>query len=423
MSETLEKNTTTETSAHETAATLPAIVPPHAEAHTERHIDNPGGGRGIGLIFAIVLLVAIGYGLWVRHVHERDLLEKTQEDAVPTVSVTYADAGSTAQELTLPGNVQAYTETPIYSRTNGYLSKWFYDIGAHVKKGDLLAVIETPEIDQQLLQSRSELNRMEANAELARTTSDRWQSLLAKHAVSQQEADQARSNYIATQAAVDASRANVRRLEELQNYERILAPFDGVITARNTDIGDLINAGSSGGGSGPAPRELFHLAAVGKMRVFAAIPEVYAERIQNGGKATVTQESDPARALEGTIIRNANAIDSTTRTLNVEVDVENKESRLLPGAYVFVHFHLPTQGGQFIIPANTLLFRAQGTQVAIVRDGRVHLQPVLIGHDYGNRLEVLSGISAHDALILDPPDSLAEGAQVQAEQAKKRSGE
>jgi RND family efflux transporter MFP subunit len=414
MSEVLQTHTHDE-NAEQSATTVPCadLVSPHAEAPAEHHIDPPGSGRTIGLIFVFVLLGAIVYGIYARHTREHELAEKTVEESVPTVSVVQPTSGSAALELTLPGNVQAYTETPIYSRTNGYLRKWFYDIGAHVKKGDLLAVIETPEVDQQLLQSRSELNRMEANAELAGTTSDRWQSLLAKHAVSQQEADQARSNYIAAQAAVDASRANVRRLEELQSYEHIVAPFDGVITARNTDIGDLINAGSSSSGSA---RELFHLAAAGKMRVFAAVPESFADRIHDGATATVTQESNPGHPLEGTIVRNAKAIDRTTRTLNVEVDVANNDGTLLPGAYVFVHFRTGGSESNFTIPSNTLLFRSEGARVAVVRNGRVHLQPVVLGHDYGDRVEVISGVTASDTIILDPPDSLAENAEVQVKQ-------
>lgn len=394
------------------------IVSPHAEAPAERHIDSPGSGRTVGLIFLVVLLAAIAYGLYVRHAQQRALAEKTADEAIPTVQVVHATSGSASQELTLPGNVQAFVETPIYSRTNGYLRKWYYDIGAHVRKGDLLAVIETPEIDQQLLQSRSELNRMEANAQLASTTSDRWQALLAKHAVSQQEADQARSNFIAAQANVDASRANVRRLEEMQGYERIIAPFDGVITARNTDIGDLISAGNNGVGTA---RELFHLAATNRMRVFAAVPELYAERVRDGHRAGITQESQPNTVLEGEIVRNANAIDRTTRTLNVEVDLDNTGGKLLPGAYVFVHFHTPGSSNNVTVPSNVLLFRAQGMQAAVVKNGRVHLQQVKVGHDYGDQVEITSGITADDALVLDPADSLAEGAEVHIQQHSQRS--
>lgn len=384
------------------------VVRAHEEAHAEHHIDKPGSMRSIGILFAVVILAAIGYGIYSRRSHESRLQETTAQESVPAVVVTHASIGSKSGELTLPGSVSAYVETPIYSRTNGYLKKWYFDIGAHVKQGDLLAVIETPEVDQQLMQSRAELERQEANAQLAGTTSDRWQSLLAKHAVSQQEADQARSNYIAAQAAVDASKANVKRLEELQNYEKIIAPFSGVITARNTDIGDLINAGSGSAN----PRELFHLADTSKMRVYAAIPELYADRIRNGGVATITQDSSPGQVITGNIVRNSNAIDRTSRTLNVEVDINNRDNLLRPGAYVFVHFDLPGAPGTFTIPSNTMLFRAQGAQVAVVKDDRVQLKQIKIGHDYGDSVEVLSGITAQDALILSPSDSLVNGAQV-----------
>lgn len=386
------------------------VVAAHEESHRAPEMDSPGSGRTIGLIFAIVLLIAIGYGIYARHRHDARLEEKTAEEAIPTVNVMHPVAGSKTQDLVLPGNVQAFTETPIYSRTNGYLRKWYFDIGSRVRRGQLLAVIETPEIDQQLMQSKSELNRMEANADLAKTTSDRWQNLLAKHAVSQQEADQARSNYIAAQAAVDASRAEVRRLEELQGYERIIAPFDGIVTARNTDIGDLINAGSGSAN----PRELFHLAATEKMRVYVAVPELYADRIRNGGTAIITQDSNPNQKLEGTIVRNANAIDRVSRTLNVEVDVDNKNGALMPGAYVFAHFQLPGGANTFTVPANTLLLRGEGPRVAVVRNNRVHLTPIQIGHDYGDSVEVISGLTAEDSIILDPADSLMDGAEVNA---------
>ncbi|AFL87603.1 RND family efflux transporter, MFP subunit [Terriglobus roseus DSM 18391] len=384
------------------------VVKPHEDAPAERHVDNPGGGKTLGILFALVVLAAIAYGIYHRHQTENALVEKTEVDSIPTVSVTHPVSGSKADQLVLPGSVQAFVETPIYSRTNGYLRKWFFDIGSRVKKGQLLAIIETPETDQQLLQSRAELNRQEANEQLAKTTSDRWQSLLAKHAVSQQEADQAKSNYIAAQAASDASRAGVKRLEELQGYERIVAPFNGTITSRNTDIGDLINAGSGSA----SPRALFQLAQTDRMRVFASVPEMYANRIHNGTAATISQDSAPGEAMHGFVTRNADAIDRTTRTLNVEVDLNNPDGKLRPGAYVFAHFNLPGSGSAFTIPSNTLLFRAEGPRVAIVRDDRVHLQAVHVGHDYGDTVEVVSGVDANDAIILDPSDSLVDGAHV-----------
>jgi RND family efflux transporter MFP subunit len=393
------------------------VVRAHDEAHAERHVDGIGG-KALGFLLVLAVLAAVGYGIYHRHQTEAKLKEKTDVDAVLTVSVMHPSSGSKADKLVLPGSVQAFVETPIYSRTNGYLRRWYFDIGSHVKRGQLLAVIETPETDQQLLQSKAELERQQANEALTKTTSDRWENLLAKHAVSQQEADQAKSNYIAAQAATDASRANVKRLEELQGYERIVAPFDGVITSRNTDTGDLINAGSGSA----SPRALFQLAQTGKMRVFASVPELYANRIHDGTEASITQDSSPNDNLTGSVTRNANAIDRTTRTLNVEVDLDNPKGVLRPGAYVFVHFNLPGSGSAFTIPSNTLLFRAEGARVAVVKNDRIHLAAVSIGHDYGDSVEVLGGLTSSDTIVLDPPDSLAEGTEVHVQAAPAAKG-
>jgi RND family efflux transporter MFP subunit len=396
------------------------VVPAHPvdTSHAGPQAES-NGGRMLGFVFAVVLLVAIGYGLYLRSVSEKSLSHATQEAAVLSVSVVHPTAGSEADDLALPGNVQAFTETPIYSRTNGYLRKWYFDIGSRVHRGQLLAEIETPEIDQQLNQSRAELERIQANEQLAGVTSTRWQALLAKHAVSQQEADQAKSNFIAAQAAVDASKANVRRLEQLQNYERIVAPFDGIITARNTDIGDLIDAGSGSS----SPRELFHLAAIGKLRVYVAVPEVDSDSIHDGDKATLTEDSNPGLKIPGAVVRNANAIDQATRTLNVEVDVDNAKGILRPGAYVFVHFHLPTNGNTFTVPSNTLLFRSEGLRVGAVQGDHVQLVPVTIGHDFGSSVEVTSGLAAKDQVIVDPPDSLTSGTEVHPQLAKNARGQ
>jgi RND family efflux transporter MFP subunit len=359
-----------------------------------------------GLVLFILLAAAVLYGVHARSEHEDHVKDATETASIPTVNTVYPSGGAAAQSIILPGNVQAFTEAPIYARTNGYLKKWYFDIGAHVRKGQLLATIETPELDQQLDQSRAELERIQANAKLAGVTSDRWQALLAKHAVSEQEADQNKSNYIAAQAAVDASRANVRRLEQLQSYEKVVAPFDGVITARNVDIGDLIDAGTAN------PRELFHLSAPGKLRVYAAVPEIYAAHIRDGDIATLTQDSNPREVITGRVVRNSNAINTTTRTLNVEVDVDNAKGRLLPGAYVFVNFKLPPGSNVVTIPSNTLLFRAEGLRVGVVHGNKVELRPVTIGHDYGGTVEITSGVDAHDQIILDPADSLITGAEV-----------
>jgi RND family efflux transporter MFP subunit len=384
-------------------------LPESGEANNAEMPAHTSRGRKIaGILVAIVLISAIAWGLYIRAANEATVAHATQAAAILTVNVMHPVEGSKADDLALPGNVQAFTDTPIYSRTDGYLKKWYFDIGAHVRKGDLLAEIETPEIDQQLDQARAELERMQANADLAGVTSNRWQALLAKHAVSQQEADQTRANYIAAQAAVDASRANVRRLEQLQSYERIIAPFDGIITARNTDIGDLIDAGSSSNN----PRELFHMDATSELRVYVSVPEVDADAIHNGDSATLTQDSDPGKSISGTIVRNASAINQSTRTLNVEVDIDNSKGVLLPGAYVFVHFHLPPIGNTVTIPSNAVLFREEGLRVGVTRGSRVQLVPVTIGHDFGNSVEITSGLTVADDVILDPSDSLASGMEV-----------
>jgi RND family efflux transporter MFP subunit len=391
------------------SAKPPVVLPAGAgAADTEEPTPVFRGGPAVAIVCAVALIAAIAFGLHARAAKEAAVADSTQAAAIFSVNVVHPVEGSKADDLALPGSVQAFTDTPIYSRTNGYLKKWYFDIGAHVHKGDLLAEIDTPEVDQQLDQSRAELERMQADANLAGVTSNRWQALLAKHAVSQQEADQTRANYIAAQAAVDASRANVGRLEQLQSYERIVAPFDGIITARNTDIGDLIDAGSGS----TNPRELFHMDATGKLRVYVAVPEVDSDAIHNGDRATLTEDSNPNLRIPGTIVRNADAIDHSTRTLNVEVDVDNAKDVLRPGAYVFVHFHLPAIGNTVTIPSNALLFREEGLRVGVVRGGRVQLVPVTIGHDFGSSVEITSRLSPADEVILDPSDSLASGLEV-----------
>jgi RND family efflux transporter MFP subunit len=394
----------------------PFAVPPTASPTPATSTPSRATFIVGGVVLAILLGLAVVFGIRDRSDHEKDLAKTTDTAAIPTVNTTDPVGGATAQEVILPGNVQAFIETPIYARTNGYLKKWYFDIGSRVKQGQLLATIETPELDQQLDQSRAELERIQANANLAGVTSDRWQALLAKHAVSQQEADQNKSNYIAAQAAVDASKANVRRLEQLQSYERITAPFSGVITARNTDIGDLIDAGAGSSN----PRELFHLASVDRLRIFVALPEVYADRIHDGDTATITQDSNPARILKGKVVRNSNAINTTTRTLNVEVDFDNAKGDLLPGAYVFVHFALPPGQRVVTIPSNALLFRSEGLRVAVVHGNKVELRPITIGHDYGSTVEVTSGVTADDQIILDPADSLISGATVHPNVLKEK---
>jgi RND family efflux transporter MFP subunit len=413
---------TVATTSSASATTAPPSAP---NGEVEQRQATPK--RKSVLISALIVLGIIVFliflGIHSRTVAERELKQNTREAAIPTVRVTRPMGGSASEEIVLPGNTEAFTDTPIYARTSGYLKKWFVDIGGHVRKGELLATIETPELDQQLMQAQADLKSAQANMELAETTSIRWQALLAKHAVSKQETDQAVSDYAAKQATYAASEANVRRLQQLQNYEQVIAPFDGVITARNTDIGDLITAGS-GSASTMAPRELFHMAAMEKLRIFVAVPEVYAERIENGAKVEITRDSNPTQPITGTIVRNASAIDQTSRTLNIEVDIDNVKGQVLPGAYVFVHIKLPGGRRALTIPSNALIFRAQGPQVGVVRDGRVQLTSITIGHDYGSTLEVTSGLTPEDQIVLDPSDSLTSGTRVEVIQnSAKEAGE
>jgi len=361
----------------------------------------------IGIV-ALALAILIAFGIVSRASAERDLTRRTEASSVLTVRVVHPSAASLSPEIALPGNTQAYIDTPIYARTNGYLKRWYFDIGAHVRKGQLMAVIETPEIDQQLQVAEADLKSAEANLQLAKTTAARYQNLLQTNSVSRQETDQATSDAAAKQAAVDSAKANVRRLQQMQSFERIYAPFDGVVTTRNTDVGALIDAGS-----GSAPKELFHLAAIHKIRVFVPVPEAYAADVKDGGKATVTLGSSSGEDFEGTIARNSSMIDPASRTLNVEVDVNNPKGRLLPGAYVFVHFKVPERTRNLTLPANTLLFRSEGLRIGVVRDGKVDLVPVTITHDAGKVVEVMSpSLSPNDQVILDPSDSLSAGQRV-----------
>jgi RND family efflux transporter MFP subunit len=367
---------------------------------------SKGAWIAIAVIAVIVLLIVV-FGIAARSSSEHALEKETAVAAIPSVNVIYPAVSTMSSEIALPGNTQAFTDTPIYSRTSGYLKSWYFDIGAHVRKGQLMAQIETPELDQQLQVAQADLKSAQANLDLANVTSDRYQNLLKTNSVSRQETDVAVSDATAKKAAVDASMANVRRLEQLQSFEKVYAPFDGIVTARNIDIGGLIQAGEN-----TTPKELFHLAAIGKIRVFVSVPEAYAPAISVGGKAALTLDEYPGRQFIGTIARNSNAIDQTTRTLNVEVDIDNPKGELLPGAYVFVHFKVPEHAASLMIPSNTLLFRAEGLRVGVVRNGRVQLVPVTIGRDEGANVEIASGLTKSDAVILNPSDSLASGQEV-----------
>lgn len=377
-------------------------------------VNNDRTPKGFGpiawillLLFALALGVVICIGIASRAKAGATLKRDTGKTAVATVSVTYPKADSPLDEIVLPGNTQAYTDTPIYARTSGYLKHWYFDIGAHVKAGALLADIETPEVDQQLAQAKAQLATAQANFELAKSTAARWQDLLKTDSVSKQETDQKLGDLNAQKATVDSAESNVRRLREMLGFQKVYAPFSGVITARNVDTGSLIDAGANSPG-----RELFHLAALNVLRVYVSVPEVYSRAARTGATATLTLDEFPGRVFHGKLVRNANSIDMTARTLLVEVDVANPRGELLPGSYVQVHLKLPSQVRSVTIPSNTLLFRQEGMRVAVVRDGHVQLVPIKIGRDYGKAVEVVSGLEANDPLILNPADSILSGTPV-----------
>ncbi|HTW82137.1 MAG TPA: efflux RND transporter periplasmic adaptor subunit [Terracidiphilus sp.] len=370
----------------------------------------------VSVVAALLLGLVIHSGIHQRALAEGRVSLATERAAVTAVNVVHPKTRASDEQIVLPGYTQAFSDTPIYARTNGYLKRWYFDIGAHVEKGQLLAEIDTPEIDQQLDQARADLKAAQANEQLAQITAARWQNLLKTNSVSRQETDQAVSDLNAKQATVESMTANVHRLEQLQSFENIYAPFTGVITARNTDIGDLINAGAGGAGTGGAPQELFHMAAVDKLRVFVALPEVDLRAAKDGAKATLTLDEFPGQTFQGVIVRNSDSIDLSSRTLNVEVDINNSGDRIKTGAYVFVHLSVPDASQDtatsVVIPANTLLFRSEGLRVGVVRNDRAQLVPITIGRDYGSTVEAIAGLKPGDLVIVNPSDSLTTGTQV-----------
>ena len=368
------------------------------------------------LVLAIALILPaalLALGIRSRVKASRNLGVETSQVAVTSVSVVAPKQAAPAQEIILPGNVQPFISSPIYARTNGYLKTWYADIGAHVKQGQLLAVIDAPEVDQQLAQSLSNLNTAKANLALAEITKNRYEGLIKTNAVAQQDVDNAVGTYKATQAIVGADEANVKQLQALQSFEKINAPFDGVVTARNTDIGDLIDSGSSGS----VKTDLFHIAQPGKLRVYVNVPEEYSQGVKVGMTANLALAEFPGRTFQGQLVRTSDAINVTTRTLLIEIDVDNPTGTLLTGSYAEVHLQVPTQGSTYLIPVNTLIFRAEGLHVGIVKDGKVMISAVTPGHDFGNQIEIISGLKAGNQIIVNPPDSLVEGQQVQIVQA------
>jgi RND family efflux transporter MFP subunit len=358
----------------------------------------------------ILLIVAIALGVWgeVSRVLARSALaEETAQAAVPTVVTITPNRTSLGEELVLPGTVQAYIEAPVYARTSGYLKDWHADIGAEVTKGQLLGEIDTPEIDQQLSQALADLETARANESLSNSTNVRWKGLLATESVSQQDADEKAGDAAAKKAAAASAAANVARLRDLESFKRVIAPFSGVITVRNTDIGALINAGQSAG------TELFRIADMHKLRVYVQVPEAYAAAARPGLEAELRLAEKPQKTFMAKTVRTSNALDPTLRTLQVELELDNTTREIFPGAYAEVHFKLPANADTLRLPANTLLFRAAGMQVATVDSRmRVQLKSIVLGRDFGSTVEILSGLASDAMVIVNPPDSLTDGVLV-----------
>jgi RND family efflux transporter MFP subunit len=368
--------------------------------------------KALFLIGLFVLLLVIG-ALITMAMRMRDshvLAEETERASIPTVAVVHPIAEKPNEELVLPGTLQAYEESPIYARTNGYLLRWYKDMGSHITKGELLADIDTPEVDQELMQARATRQQVAAQMDLAKINADRYVGLRKTDSVSQQEADQQASGYQQAKANLDAADANVRRLEQLESFKHVYSPFSGVLTKRNVDPGALINAGSTGGAAG---KELFDIARVDPLRVYVSVPQNYAPAIKTGAEAWVTLPEFSGQRFKGIVVRTAEAIDPMTRTLLTEVDVPNGDGRLLPGSFGEVHFRTGIDAGKVTIPVNAMLFRQEGPRAVVVdSDGKVHLRPITIGKDYGTTLEILDGVSVEDRVIINPADSIEEGQQV-----------
>ena len=365
------------------------------------------------VIVAILTGVLIA-GIWSRVNAEADLRTVTAQMAVPSVSVVRPAPAAPADEIILPGSIQPFISSPVYARTDGYLKKWYFDIGAHVKEGQLLATIQSPEIDEQLAQAQSTLATAQANLQLAQITNERYQAMFQKHAVSQQDADNAAGSYAANKAIVDADMASVRHYKALVSFEKVYAPFAGVITARNTDIGDLINAGSNS-----APKtDLFHIAQTNTLRVYVNVPEEYSRGIQPGKTiANIVLAELPGQKFRGKVVRTSEAINGATRTLLTEIDLSNPGNVLLTGSFAEVHLSIPSGKSTFLVPVNTLIFRSQQVQVGVIRNGKVVLTDLTPGHDFGGEMEVVAGLNADDQVVVNPPDSLVTGQPVNVVQA------
>lgn len=398
----------------------------HFESSTEVAIPStpPVRGRSIAFVTAVLLLLAIlaaAFGLWHRHHEKQTLVMEQRETSLPTVQLKMPELSSSAQEIVLPGNMQAFVNAPIYARTNGYVRAWYKDIGSHVHKGELLATIETPELDEQLAQARADLATAKAETGLARITAERYRDLIGTKAVSQQDTDNAATALDANLTRVTSAEANVRRLEQLQAFEKVYAPFDGVITSRNTDTGQLIGA-NGGTSTGPqigadtntgSDRALFDISDISRLRIYVRVPQAYSPSARQGVQATLTLPQFPSRQFTGLLERTSDAFDPSTKTLLVEVDVRNPTGELLPGAYTEVHLKTANPMPAKVIPVSALVFRAEGLTVATMdTHHRAHLVHVVPGRDFGKTIEILSGLRDNEPVISNPPDSILDGEEV-----------
>jgi len=396
-------------------------MPTEVSNHVERdeQVEAPhASARSVhkALVVAAIILVALilsGAATMISRRHDEKVLAKdTEVNAVPTVAVVHPKPEKPDDEIVLPGTLQAFEESPIFARTNGYLVRWYKDIGSRVKQGDLLAKIDTPEVDQELSQARANREQIVAQLKLARISAERWENLRKTDSVSQQEADQETSGYQQAQANLAAADANVRRLEQLESFKNVYAPFTGVLTRRNVDPGALINAGAGG-------KELFDMAKTDVLRVFVTVPQAYVPSVRVGMETVITLQEMPGEKFKGKVTRTSESIDPATRTLLTEIDVPNPDGRLLPGSFGQIHFSVPDNVNKVTIPVNAMLFRQEGTRVAVVdQNGIVHLRPISIGRDYGATLEVLGGVEANEQVIVNPSDSLEEGQKVRISQPK-----
>jgi RND family efflux transporter MFP subunit len=398
------------------------------ENNSAMNVEPKRSSTGRTVVIVLLALVVVGLlvvsGIVPRLRSRNALAAETNELAAPTVMVIQPKRGAPSQEIVLPGNIQAFVDAPIYARTNGYLKRWYFDIGSHVKRGELLAEIESPEVDQQLSQAQADLGTAVANLHLSQITESRLSDLIKQDAVSQQETDNAVSDLAARNTAVKSAQANVDRLKQLVDFEKVYVPFDGVVTARNTDTGQLIDSGASGGQA----RSLFQIASINRLRVFISVPQIYSQAATPGLMADLTFSEFPGRKFQGKLVRTSRSIDPTARTLNVEVDVDNSKGELLPGAYTEVHLKLKEGIPTMTIPVSALLFRQEGLQVAVAKaDNTATLVPVTLGRDFGDYAEITTGLTGQEQVISNPPDSIIDGeqlhVQVENRQAAGKAGQ